>query len=68
VTLLSHHAAQWQYPGDGGRDVATGRGSSVNASAVQKPNYAAWFKLESRADEASAEIQRRAESAASSSA
>jgi Bacterial PH domain len=163
VTLLRHHAAQWQYSDDGGRDVATGRGvasgvrlslwmgvlavvsiasavldpsvagwallaaaltgaaavgffmytfrvsltavdegltvrslasetripwadivdcapgyygiritrrdgSSVNASAVQTPNYAAWFKLESRADEVSAEIRRRTESAAQSSA
>ena len=54
-------------PGYFGIRITRRDGSSVNASAVQRPNYAVWLKRESRADRVAAEIRRRAKSAGSSS-
>ena len=45
-------------PGYWGLEISLRDGTTVNASVVQKPNYATWFKLRTRADDVADVSQR----------
>jgi ABC-type sugar transport system permease subunit len=47
-------------PGYWGIEISLHDGTIRNASAVQKPNYATWFKLRTRADEVADALNARA--------